>query len=54
MGTKKYETSLQVFNSISLSNHVIFCLLYKHFTDKKSLISLKAENGEHIAIHSWR
>lgn len=53
MGTQRYETSLEVFNSISPSNHVIFCLLYKHLTNKKSLVPPKAENGEDIAIHSW-
>lgn len=53
MGTQRYETSVEVFNSISPSNHVIFYLLYKHLTNKKSLIPPKAENGEDIATHSW-
>ena len=40
-------------NSISQSNLVLFCLLYKHLTNKmKLLIQLRAENGEHVAIHS--
>ena len=47
----RYRVEHQKKNSISRTNHVLFCLLYKHLSDKKkSLIRLRTENGKRVNI----
>ena len=51
----RYRVENEKRNSISSSNHVLFCLLHKQLINKnKSLIQLRTYNRECVVIHLWR